>query len=87
MLESLKYILKKEGFYNSFVVLWRGYRKLKKINFFTSYWWYNKINIEDWDKTKNHPLIRKRMGLREIARELNEKGVPKSLNNIQSPDI
>ena len=26
--------------------------------------------------TKNYPLIRKRMGLREIARELNEKGVP-----------
>jgi len=26
--------------------------------------------------TRNHPLIRKRMGLREIARELNEKGVP-----------
>ena len=26
--------------------------------------------------TKNHPLIRKRMGLREIVRELNEKGVP-----------
>jgi len=26
--------------------------------------------------TGNHPLIRKRMGLREIARELNEKGVP-----------
>jgi len=26
--------------------------------------------------TKNHPLIRKRMGLREIARELNKKGVP-----------
>jgi len=26
--------------------------------------------------TKNHLLIRKRMGLREIARELNEKGVP-----------
>jgi len=25
---------------------------------------------------KNHPLIRKRMGLREIARELNKKGVP-----------
>ncbi|HAJ33306.1 MAG TPA: hypothetical protein DCK79_08015 [Candidatus Atribacteria bacterium] len=26
--------------------------------------------------TKNHPLIRKRMGLRKIARELNKKGVP-----------
>jgi len=26
--------------------------------------------------TKNHPLIRKRMGLREIAQELNKKGVP-----------
>lgn len=26
--------------------------------------------------TKNHPQIRKRMGLREIARELNENGVP-----------
>jgi len=25
--------------------------------------------------TKNHPLIHKRIGLREIARELNEKGV------------
>jgi len=26
--------------------------------------------------SKNRPLIRKRMGLREIARELNKKGVP-----------
>ena len=26
--------------------------------------------------SKNHPLIRKRMGLREIAWELNKKGVP-----------
>ena len=26
--------------------------------------------------TKNHPSIRKRMRLREIARELNEKSVP-----------
>jgi len=30
MLESLKYILKKEGFYNNFVVLKIGYRKIKK---------------------------------------------------------
>ena len=27
-------------------------------------------------KQKNHPLIRKRMGLRETARKLNGKGVP-----------
>ena len=26
--------------------------------------------------TKNHPLIRKRTELREVIRELNEKGVP-----------
>jgi len=30
MLKSLKYILKKEGFYNPFVVLKKGYRKIKK---------------------------------------------------------
>jgi len=29
-LESLKYILEKEGFYNCFVVLIIGYRKIKK---------------------------------------------------------
>ena len=29
-LKSLKYILKKEGFYNNFVVLKKGYRKIKK---------------------------------------------------------
>jgi len=38
ILESLKYILKKEGFYNPFVVLnvvlKKGYRKIKKV-FFT----------------------------------------------------
>ena len=32
--ESLKYILKKEGFYKPFVVLIIGYRKIKKINIF-----------------------------------------------------
>ncbi len=30
ILESLKYILKKEGFYNNFVVLKNRYRKIKK---------------------------------------------------------
>jgi len=49
--------------------------KLKKINFFTLYRCYNKINIDVWGITKNHPLTPKRMGLREIARGLNEKDV------------
>jgi len=35
MLESLKYILKKEGFYKHFVVLKNGYRKIKKDFFYS----------------------------------------------------
>ncbi|MCK4448111.1 MAG: hypothetical protein KAW56_13645, partial [Candidatus Marinimicrobia bacterium] len=45
ILESLKYILKKEGFYEYFVVLKNGYRKIKKDFIFDLYWRFNRVNI------------------------------------------
>jgi len=44
-LEENNFILKKEGFFKTFVVLILRYRKIEKTNSFNRWWRFNEINI------------------------------------------
>jgi hypothetical protein len=57
ILESLKYILKKEGFYNLFVVLYKGYRKIKKDYFLLYIGLYRKTKEMIISKNYNKKLL------------------------------